>query len=653
MTSHTADGSGPPALALAGVGLTYPGPPRVEALRGVDLTVERGEFVAVVGPSGAGKSSLLHVMGLLTTPTTGRLVLGGEEVASASDRELTDCRGRGIGFVFQSFHLMEGRTAVENVMLPLRYQKVLTSAAQARAEAVLELVGLGHRLYAHARSLSGGERQRVAIARALVTEPEVLLCDEPTGNLDSTNSANVMRLLGDLHAGGRTIIVITHDETVSRSAHRVARLLDGQMTDENQTPSPTDAPAAAPTPPHQQPEPPPRAERGAGSLGPVGLLDEALAGLFERGPRTVLTCLGTLLGVATLVAILGLASTASGQISKRFDRLAATTVTAEAGTPASYDGDRLARAGRLNGVTGIGLLRGFNDATITSDPTQPDAVAATSLPVVAATPGAWEVIEPTLVWGRTFDDALDDQRVAVLGSGAAYQLGIHGPLGTQSVLIDKTPYLILGVFNDVQRRPDLLLSVVVPSGGARASWGKTPASSDSQIVVKTVPGAGRQVAAELPYALLPEKPTGLITTPPPDPRELREDVGVDLSGLFLMLAAVTLIVGMVGIANTSLVAVLERTREIGLRRALGSHRSDIRHQFLTEAALIGAIGGVLGTLLGLSVVIGVSLAHDWTPVISRLVLLSTPCAGLACGVLAGLLPARRAARIDPTEALRQ
>jgi len=226
-------------------------------------------------------------------------------------------------------------------------------------------------------------------------------------------------------------------------------------------------------------------------------------------------------------------------------------------------------------------------------------------------------------------------------------------MGTQSVLIDHTPYLVLGVFDDVERRPDLLLSVVIPSDAAETGWGAPPASADSEIVVATVPGAGRQVAAELPYALSPERPTALIVTPPPDPRELRDDVSVDLAWLFLMLAGVTLIVGMVGIANTSLVAVLERTREIGLRRAVGARRADIRRQFLTEAALIGGIGGVLGTLLGLTVVIGVALAQDWTPVISRGLTLAAPLAGLLCGVLAGFLPAGRAARIDPTDALRQ
>ena len=199
----------PSTLALSNVDLIYDGPPSVQALRAVNFELRHGEFVGIVGPSGAGKSSLLHVLGLLTTPTSGQVLLNGTSVENSCDDDLTRIRGRDIGFVFQAFHLLEGRSVLENVALPLRYQGVSPGRARILAESAIQEVGLEYRVSAKARTLSGGERQRVAIARALVGDPAVLLCDEPTGNLDSTNSDNIMRLLQKLNDHGRTILVIT------------------------------------------------------------------------------------------------------------------------------------------------------------------------------------------------------------------------------------------------------------------------------------------------------------------------------------------------------------------------------------------------------------------------------------------------------------
>lgn len=644
------------AVRLRNVRLEYPGPPPVIALDGVDLDVDAGEFVAILGPSGAGKSSLLHTLGLLTTPTSGTVELAGQEIRDTRERDLDRLRGDGVGFVFQAFHLMEGRTVEENVALPLRYQRVHSGEARERAAAAIEKVGLSHRIDATARTLSGGERQRVAIARALVTNPAVLLCDEPTGNLDSRNSANIMELLHDLHARGHTIIVITHDEHLAAQIPRTVRLLDGRVL------SGTDPTAEGPSAvsggkskfvrqiasvsdTHDG--------RGGGKLRLVDLLDEALAVLFERGWRTLLTCLGTVLGVGTLVAVLGLTSTASTQISRQFDRLTATTVTAQSFNARAYAPAQLDRARELNGVRGLAYLQPIDAAEVDSGPTSPEAVAAQSLPVVAANPDAWSVITPTLVWGRTFDASIAGQRVAVLGSAAARQAGIYGPLGTQSILISGHPYLVIGVFDDVQRRTDLLLSIVIPTSAATADWGNLVPSRNSAIVVSTAVGAGRQVAQELPLALAPENPDTLDVTPPPDPRQLRDSVSLDLTDLFLMLASVTLLVGMVGIANTTLVSVIERIPEIGLRRALGARRVAIRTQFLTESVMIGAVGGLIGSLLGLICIMAVAVAHDWTPVLPRLVILVAPVGGAVAGALAGYLPAQRAARTDPTVALRQ
>ncbi|MDB1086417.1 ABC transporter ATP-binding protein [Streptomyces sp. ACA25] len=220
----------PPVIAFHGIGLTYPGPPPVTALRPCSLTVRPGEFITVVGPSGSGKSTFLHVAGLLDSPTEGRYLLDGIDTGTLNDAERTALRGRRIGFVFQSFHLLPHRSATENVTLAMLYTGVPPRQRRDRAREALIRVGLGHRLDAAPTRLSGGERQRVAIARALVGRPSLLLCDEPTGNLDTATASSVLALLGELHAEGMTVVVITHDPHVAARGERTVTIRDGQLS---------------------------------------------------------------------------------------------------------------------------------------------------------------------------------------------------------------------------------------------------------------------------------------------------------------------------------------------------------------------------------------------------------------------------------------
>lgn len=221
----------PPVIELRHAALTYPGPPPVAALLPCDLSIQLGEFVTVVGPSGSGKSTFLNIVGLLDSPTEGRYLLDGIDTSELNDAERSALRGRRIGFVFQAFHLLPHRTALENVQLALVYQRVPRRDRATRAAAALTQVGLAHRLHALPTTLSGGERQRVAIARALAAEPSLLLCDEPTGNLDTTTAAQVLDLLEELNASGVTVVVITHDPAVARRGTRTLRIRDGLLTE--------------------------------------------------------------------------------------------------------------------------------------------------------------------------------------------------------------------------------------------------------------------------------------------------------------------------------------------------------------------------------------------------------------------------------------
>ncbi|MEV0782978.1 ABC transporter ATP-binding protein [Streptomyces sp. NPDC050423] len=221
----------PPVIALRGVGLTYPGPPPVHALRPCDLVVRRGEFVTIIGPSGAGKSTFLNIIGLLDRHTSGTYELDGTDTGPLRDGDRTALRGRRVGFVFQSFHLLPHRTTCENVALALVYRGVGRRERMARAEQALRQVGLGARIHALPTTLSGGERQRVAIARALVGNPSLLLCDEPTGNLDTATADSILELIDELHRSGMTVLVITHDPAVALRGDRTLEIRDGLMTD--------------------------------------------------------------------------------------------------------------------------------------------------------------------------------------------------------------------------------------------------------------------------------------------------------------------------------------------------------------------------------------------------------------------------------------
>jgi putative ABC transport system ATP-binding protein len=220
-----------PAIELRGLARTYPGPPPVAALRPADLVIEAGDYVAVTGPSGSGKSTLLHLLGLLDTPTGGSYLLDGLDTSVLSDKDRSGLRGRRIGVVFQSFHLLPYRTALENVLLAQLYNQTPRGARLAAAERALEAVGLAHRADALPTTLSGGECQRVAIARALVNSPALVLCDEPTGNLDSASAATLMDLLDELNTAGYTIVVISHDPAVAAHARRMIAISDGVLSE--------------------------------------------------------------------------------------------------------------------------------------------------------------------------------------------------------------------------------------------------------------------------------------------------------------------------------------------------------------------------------------------------------------------------------------
>jgi putative ABC transport system permease protein len=397
------------------------------------------------------------------------------------------------------------------------------------------------------------------------------------------------------------------------------------------------------------------------------LVDEAIAGTVARPGRLFLMAFGAALGLAAVVATLGLAQTAASQVASRFDAIAATQVTI---TPRQVPGLRDAtadadaaivylpwdaedRVGHLNGVVYAGLISRVESppALRTVPVADPTGALSRAAPVIAASPGLLDAVRGTLATGRFFDEGHDRRadRVVVLGANLALRLHINRVDNQPALFIGERSYSVIGIIDQVARHTELLDAAIVSDGAARTLLGLL---APQQLQIETATGAATLVGHQAPIALDPSSPEGFDATVPPSVTRLRARVQGDVNALFLVLGGVALLAGAVGIANVTLLSVLERIAEIGLRRALGATRRQIAAQFVVESGVVGLIGGIVGAASGVLITLVVSLARSWTPVLDMRLAAGAPALGVAIGLLAGAYPAWKASAIEPIAALR-
>lgn len=385
---------------------------------------------------------------------------------------------------------------------------------------------------------------------------------------------------------------------------------------------------------------------------------EATAAITQRPARTLLTALGTILGVAAFVTTTGLAATASVQVSSSFDALAATEVRVLDADPDGtnpFPDDVDQRLAHLNGVNHAGLRYPVTDngeLNPRNTASRPLTTTTQLIPIIAATPGAIAAARPTIGTGVVYNQFHQDraENVAILGRVAADQLGITRIDNQPAIFIGDTAYTVTAIIDDTIRTPDLLLAVIIPTTAEHRNLRTEPGSGE--VIIDTQPGAAGLVGRQAPLALRPQQPERLTALVPPDPRTLRSNVESDVTSLYYALAALSLAVGTIAIANATLLSVIERRPEIGLRRALGAKRSHITRQVILEAAATGTIAGLIGTALAVLGVAAYSANRGWTTTMEPAHVVAAPLIGLLAGALAGTVPALRASRIQPAVTLR-
>ena len=656
------------------------GDTEVKALDGVSLNVERGDYLCIMGPSGCGKSTMLNLLGCLDQPTGGDYFLGGENVSDLDDDTLSEVRGRRLGFIFQSYNLIPQLTVLENIEVPMFYRGLSEHESRERALMLAGRVGLGDRTDHRPTELSGGQQQRVAIARALANDPLVILADEATGNLDTKSGEEILRIFAELNAEGKTLIFVTHDEEMARRGNRVIRLRDGRIEKEERIgearnsfpePLPTESDAAV------------ARKSFIPSLNLKRSLLLGIKSLWLHKLRSLLTALGIVFGVSSVIAMLAIGEGASFEAQEQIRQLGSQNIivrsvkppgTADTGNSRSFVSEYGVTArdvGQiLATIPGISMVvpnREISDYAI-HKARRIDVRVSGVIPIFP------EMRNRKMREGRFFNllEMEERRNVCVLNGETAEKLFPLDPVIGGSVKLADTYYRVIGIIDTASALPD---------SDAKADQRKyemfipleTMLERYGDVIFKSRTGSFEAEKVEFhEVTIVVEDPieveakanavrhlldsnhevSDFSVIVPVELLQQAEQTKRIFTIVLGSIATISLIVGGIGIMNIMLASVTERTREVGIRRALGGRRRDITTQFLVEATLLSGIGGLIGVGLGLAVPEIVThfsgmmtVVKPWAPGLALSISVVT-------GVVFGLYPALRAAKLKPVDALR-
>lgn len=639
-------------LELSDIRRSYPsGDGSVDVLKGISLQINAGEMVAIVGASGSGKSTLMNILGCLDKPTSGTYRVAGVDVATLDSDALAALRREHFGFIFQRYHLLSHLTSAQNVEVPAVYAGMERKARLERARQLLQRLGLADRVDYAPSQLSGGQQQRVSIARALMNGGQVILADEPTGALDTRSGEEVMAILHQLKEQGHTVIIVTHDPQVAAQAERVIEIRDGEII---RNPPARQTAAAAREPAVQD---------ASGWRQFSNSFREALSmawrAMVANKMRTLLTMLGIIIGIASVVSIVVVGDAAKQMVLADIRAIGTNTIDVYPGKDFGDDDPQYQQSLKYDDLLAIEKQSWVS--SVTPSVSKNLRVRAGNIDVAASVQGIgqhyFNVYGMTFSEGNTFNDvqAAERSQVVVLDSNTRRQLFPNkASVVGEVILVGNMPATVIGVADEKQSMfgSSKILRVWLPySTMSGRVMGQSWLNS---ITVRVKEGYDSSIAEEQLTRLLNLRhgKKDFFVWNMDSVLKTAERTTHTLQLFLTLVAVISLVVGGIGVMNIMLVSVTERTREIGIRMAVGARASNVLQQFLIEAILVCLVGGAIGVALSMMIALLLQLVlPGWEIGFSPLALLTAFVCSTLTGVLFGWLPARNAARLDPVDAL--